>query len=309
MGKSATSTPKPLQQGDPPVQDGAGTPPQAGTQEPPVSQPGSESFTSVDITTINRDDLTPAMQPVYDSMLEMHSRMNTDYTQKTQAMASDREDAELWQSVQQHPVIRQRLGEMLLQVSSGQTLSPDAPPAPDVQVEPGPPAEEPGSPQAIIRAVVREELRGILPDLKGGFAEVKEVVGFMQNNQAQLEFNALAAKYPAAVAIGINRLNMFRSQYSGPGGNPVSMEQALGLMALSNPAIVQPAAAAATAAAPKTPLVEQPKGAVSATATTSQVQGGAKGLQARLKDMAEKKIPLGLDAAAERVLAKLGVVR
>lgn len=213
------------------------------TQEAQISEQtgnqASESFTSVDITSINRDNLTPEMQPVYDQMLEMHGNMNRDYTQNMQGMSQDRNDAELWRQVQSHPELAQRMGDMLYKYQNNIPLdeAPSYTPEPKpVEQTIDPEADPMGHILSETEKVVKREVAAALQPLMDQMAGVS---GYVRGNQAQQEFDNLVTKHPVAGTIGMARLDSERRQYSDASGHPISMEKALHLMAVNQPGLLQ----------------------------------------------------------------------
>jgi len=222
------STPNGLPEG----QDATGTPPDA-TQ---AGQPSGEE--PVPFTTINREDLTPELQQVFDNM-------NRDYTQKTQEMANMRQELGRSRSATQvgtlvmnhpelRPIVRRVSQGYSLQQAIGQNFYNQQPPqAPPAAIDP----QE--DPVGFIKQTVGQEIRAalgeVIPQLSDGLNQMR---GFVQTSRANSEFEALCTKYPLARDIGSDTINLVRSQYQTAGGDPISMEEALVFLAKEEPAIL-----------------------------------------------------------------------
>lgn len=285
--------------------------PQVQTPEQPTGQ-DSDLFTQVDLTQIDRESLPENLRSVYDELGTMRSNMQKDYTQKTQSLSAERSevaaekrDAELWRTCESHPVISQRLGQMLdranrgLPVEEEQVAQPVA--APQVDAEQDPEAFLEG----VVRRVLKEEYGKDMQDIRAG---IQGVTGFVRTNQAQLEFENLCTKYPAAKALGIERLNQVRSQNLTPGGQPIPMQRALGILALDNPALLSPPPTTISVPAkqPTVPPVERPVSSMP-TAPAARVPQGVKALQGKVAEHYEAGRRPTVRELAELALEKIGV--
>jgi len=209
-------------------QDAAGTPPEPKpTGQPSGAEPGS-------FTTVNRDTLPPELQKVYD-------HMNRDYTQKTQAISSERSQfsaqrdaARVGTLVMQNPELR----AIVRRVADGGSVAdavPQSPTAPQPQPEPDPETDPLGYIDNRIETKMRSVLGEFMPKINEGLSQVR---GYVQRSQADSEFERLCAKYPLARDIGSDAVNMVRGQYRTAGGAPISMEDAYAFMAKEEPAIL-----------------------------------------------------------------------
>lgn len=301
MNDADARTPEPTQTTEQPQ----GTP-QVQTPEQPTGQ-DSDSFTQVDLTQIDRDSLSEELRPAYDQLVTMRSNMNKDYTQKAQALSAERSeidtvkrDAELWRFVQSHPVIGQRLGQMLERANSGLPIEEEqvAQPvsAPQIDAERDPEAYL----ESIMERVIEKRLGKDMQDIRAG---IQGVTGFVRTNQAQLEFENLCTKYPAAEALGIERLNQVRSQYLTSGGQPIPMQRALGILALDNPALLSPPPTTIPVPQkpPTVPPVERPVSSLPTT-PTARLPQGVKVLQRKVDEHREAGRRLTVREMAEYAL-------
>lgn len=272
-------------------------------QEPPEQPPqvSGDDFTEVinSIEDINRDDLSPEMQGVYDWFLSAYSNMHGDYTRKTQDIAQVRRDAETWQMVAQHQDLLNLMSEAIYRKQQG------LPVVGEQQQSQQQPTPDPNQdPVGFIRDVVRTEMKGILsealPPLQQG---LQQVTGFVQNNQAKLEFDNLANLYPAAKGIGMDELSRIQSQYRDASGRPVSMETALHIYAQGNPAVLQRTQRQAPAVKPKVAPVEKPQQQRGSTVQTPLPEGVRK-LQDDVKARQKDGTIANLGAAVQRAIAK-----
>jgi len=271
------------------------------TQEPdePTEQPtdqdsGEEQFYDLDITDINRDTLTPEMRSAYDNMLEMHGNMQAAYTQKTQNISALSRDAEAWRAITNHPQLSKRVYDMIYKVENnipldGATQQQEASPPPDPQEDP----------EAYITNIVNKAVSDAVSPL---LEQMGQVTGFVRGNQANLEFQNLQAKYPAAKGIGLQSLRNVQSQYTGPSGNSISMEEALVLMARDDPSLLT-GPQTTFAKKPRRPSVEQPR-QTRTTTTETPLPKGVKDLMAQAREL-EKSGKISLSDRAASALAKI----
>lgn len=230
-------------------QDAEGTPADATqTGQPSGTEPAS-------FTQISRDDLTPELQQVWDNM-------NRDYTRKTQELSTQRQElgqlrnaAQVGQLVMTHPELR----PIVRRVSQGYTVSealggqgapaPQTPPPADINPE--------TDPVGFIKQTVGQEVRAALGEFMPRISEgLSQVRGFVQTSRANAEFEALCQKHPLARDIGIEHINVVRSQYQTAGGDPITMEEAFVFLAKDEPAILgsgAPPASRSAAPPRKTP--------------------------------------------------------
>ena len=268
--------------------------------EQPAEESGEWEFTDVSLEDINRDDLTPQMQAVYDGLLEKAANMDADYTQKSQQNAALRRDAETWRMVSQHPELSRVMNEALYNIDRGL-------PARGEQQQQSPQQEPPDpnqDPVGFIREVVRTEIKGVLDEVLPPLQQGMQQVGaFVQNNQAKLEFDNLATQYPAAKGIGMEELNRVRSQYRDSYGRPVSMATALAIYAQDNPAILQRSQQQPVRIQPKSPPVEPPRQQRGSTTPTPLPEGIRK-LQADVAAQQKAGTIADLGAAVRRAVEK-----
>lgn len=190
---------------------------------------GAESFTDVSFDDINRDELPENLQGAYDDLADRKQRMEAAYTQKTQGLSARSSAADNWQSIADDPELSRFMVNAINRRANGESLEQTA-----AESEPElPNAEE--QPEeylaALIGGIVRKELGAQLPALQ---TEISNVSSHVRNQQASLEFDNLVSKYPAAKAIGSDRLNSIRSK----AGNAISLEQAFGIASLEQPEVL-----------------------------------------------------------------------
>jgi hypothetical protein len=269
--------------------------------EPPGEESGDEGFdfTQVRLEDINRDDLSPEMQVVYDDVLERASNMQADYTRKTQELAAIRRDAETWRMVAQHPELSRVMNEALYRIDQGLPVRGEQQQSQQPVETPDPNTDPMGFLDNRIETKMRSLLQEFLPPLQQG---IQQVTGDMQQRQAALEYNNLSAVYPGAKAVGFDELNRTRSQYRDSTGRPVSMETALHILSQGNPALVQKTQMQPKPK-PKNPPVEQPKQQRGSTVQTPLPEGIRK-LQADVEARRKDGSLNDLGAAVRRVFDK-----
>lgn len=269
----------------------------------PTEQPGADSvedsFTQVGLEDINRDDLTPEMQSVYDDMLQKRASMQGDYTRKTTAASEVQRDAELWRQVMQHPELAKIMTDAIYRIERGQPASGE------VHTSPAEPPDAETDPVAFIqhtiREGIREEVGKYLPDIRSAIGEVTQ---FTRGTQADQEFDILCAQYPGAELVGRAEIDRVRSQYQDSTGRPISMRKALGILALDQPLLLQqPSSPPGQTRTRKAP-VEKPTEARGQTEFTPVPEGIVKIREAM--EAQEKAGVLGdMGAAIRRGFSKL----
>lgn len=215
-----------------------------GTQDAQISEDTvesqvSESFDGT-LEGINRDDLSPEMQLAYDDLLERASNMNKRFTQTSQEVSSVRKDAENWRTAMNHPVIGERLSDMVAKARTGQPIEAPAPaqmPTPTEQTID--PEQDPmGAFVQRISGVIDEKIQAAINPLQQGMDRVS---GYVSSTQAQSEFQELAREFPMVEAVGPDAINALRSRYSTPGGPKISLKHAVGMYAVEHdPSILSP---------------------------------------------------------------------
>lgn len=225
------------------------------TGEQPGGGESPKNVTNISLEDVNRDDLAPEMQVVYDGLLEKGSAMQADYTRKTTELAGLRRDAEYWRTIQQHPELAEHINRAVYNVSQGMPLgtsveqqAPAEKPAPDAEQDPE------GYLKSIISQEVRAALGDVMPEIQKG---IQNVTGYVASSQSRLEFDNIAAKYLAAKAIGLEEIQRVQQAYQH-NGRPISMEEALSLMALDNPDILRTGQASSQTTRGKETVVERP---------------------------------------------------
>jgi len=287
--------------------------PQVQTPEQPAGQ--DSGFTSVDLASIDRGSLPENLQPAYDSLAAMKESMQSDYTRKTQDIAEREKnivalerDASAWQEVMRHP----ELSEAIYRVGSGREVNPAPSPAPQL------PAAQPGiedDPRAFIAGVVKEVLSEEIGPLRDSMGVVNQ---FVRRSQADLEFDNLAQRVPAALAVGKDRLSLIRGRRFNADGTQISMQDALGIALVENPDILtravsqtQPAGGSSqtqSVTLPQRPPAVEPSeqtsaGAGSVPATPPE---GVKVIHEAIKAMKEKGLSVDSFAdAGDRVIQQL----
>lgn len=268
--------------------------------EQPVEDSGEEQFYESRIDEINRDDLSPQMQVVYDRLLEERSNMQSGFTQSMQRAAEVRRDADTWRMVQQNPELLSVMNEAIYNLDRGLPARGAQQQQQQPQETPDPNTDPMGFLDNQIETTVRSLLQEYLPPLQQG---LQQVTGFVNQNQARLEFDNLTSKFPSAKAVGMENLNAVRSRYRDNAGRPVSMETALAIYSQEsgNPAIMQPLQRQQARPTPKVPPVEQPRQQRGSTANTPPPEGIR-----RLQDEVAKRQKDGtiasLKAAVDRAL-------
>jgi len=274
-------------------------------QQPP-EQPGGESgdegfsFTQVRLEDINRDELTPPMQSVYDDLLVRANNMDADYTQKSQDNAAIRKDAETWRTVQQHPDLLRVMNEAIYRKDKGLPLDDVIPQQSQQPESPDPNTDPIGFMRDVIRTEMKTILGEALPPIQQG---LQQVTGDMQQRQALLEFDNLANIYPAAKSIGIDEINRVRNLYRDQFGKPVPMATALAIKAQENPAILNRAQRQPARPQPKNTPVEQPKQKQGST-TPTPIPEGIRKLHDDVKARQKDGTIADLGAAVRRAMDK-----
>ena len=271
--------------------------PDAPTSEDTARGQVSEPFSNVTLEDINRENLSPEMQAAYDNLSDKYNNMNRDYTIKTQAIASVNKDAENWRTAINHSEIGPRLSDMVARATSG--LPVEGPtytqsPAPTVQeIDPE------ANPMEYMLGQIDEKIQTALQPLQQAMGQVS---GFVNNTQTQSEFQELAQKFPAIERLGVDQLNVLRSQYSTSTGQPLSLKQAVGLIAVDNPDILVSRPPASTIPKiPVSPRVEPPK-----TSTGGREETPVPESIAKLRDQVIKKdFKPSLNDAISRAFARL----
>jgi len=157
-----------------------------------------------------------------------------------------------------------------------------------------------GAIETIVGKVVSEQLGQYIPSLQQG---IQQVTGFVQDNQAQLEFDNLCNVFPAAKALGIGTLNQVRGQYSDSSGRQISMADALALLARDNPRLLQKQQPRIPQTRPKVPPVEQPRQQRGSTIPTPPPEG-VRSLRARMEEQRKSGMLGNLAAVAQDALAR-----
>lgn len=286
------------------IQDDLGAEEQVDDQ---TSSDDDDRYTDVTLDDINRDDLDPQMQAAYDDLLERDANRQAHFTQRTQQAAQVNRDAESWQAVVSNPQLARVINDAVYNIEHGIPLDQQGGGTQE-QIEP-PDSET--DPEGYINHLIETKMRAVLQEFVPGLqSQMNEVSGFVKGNQANLEFDNLAAKYPAAKAIGLQNIQRVQQQYTDASGRPMPMEKAFALMAQDNPGILQVNATAKSNTKGKTQTrVETSRTSVgSSSATVADKPVGVKALQAKIKQLAADG-KLGLEHAGGRaigLMSKLG---
>ena len=270
-------------------------------QDEPPEQPsgqdsGEEKFYDLDISDINRDTLTPEMQSAYDNMLEQKANMQANYTQKTQGISALTKDAEAWRAVTSHPQLSKYVYDGIYKMENNLPL--DNQMAGQTQETPQPPDPQ-DNPDAYIRNIIRQEVSELLTPVQN---QMSQVTGFVRSNQATLEFDNLQAKYPAAKGLGIQAIQRVQSQYTGPNGRNISMEEALTLMTKDDSSLLMKPQGNPPPR-PKRAAVEKPLQSRGKTEETP-LPKGVRGLMEQTRTL-EKAGKISLKDRAESALDKM----
>ena len=269
-------------------------------------------------TSVNRDELPPELQGVYDNM-------HRDYTQKTMDVAEQRrvldrqsELVQIGQFALQHPEISQQLHR----AASGQPAVQQQPQQqqPATEVVPDPETD----PQGFFRYTVRTEVRDVVGEQLAPLLEQFQGVStHLSRSQTNTEYQQLLQKHPWAAKVGADVLNMTRHRYQTPEGASMTMEQALYMLSGENPLLYfgqqtgqgvptqdpttmqqVPSAAGGETGKKGTPPVEMPGSTGGSSPAELPPPEGFKKLQKSVKELGESG-QLGLKAAISRASAKL----
>lgn len=192
----------------------------------------SESFMNVD-----RESLTEEERTRYDSM-------NGVFTQRMQSLAEARREldarrshADLGAIITENPAINRLVFDAVRRVQAGQSIDnpfSDNQPAPQSPGESNMSEEEIAA-NTLVERAVRKVLGEVLPQ---ALQPLNQVTNYMQQNQAQTEYDVLCAKYPNAKSITSLQLQNKQLQYRRSDGTTISLEEAYSLLAGQNPGLL-----------------------------------------------------------------------
>ena len=216
-----------------------------------------DGLAGVTLNDLDRDDLTPEMQSVYDNLVEQNNNMNAGFTQARQSSAQNLADAERWQTIENDPTLAKAVGDAIYRRDNG------LPPVGAAAVEPEPEVmpDQETEPEAYFRALMRQEMQSVLGEVIPG---LKEEIGTVSNHvkgqQANFEFTNLVDKYPAAASLGIAKLTAIRNQYPPAAGGAMPLEKAFHLAAMDNPALLATGKKSPSGNTKKPTVVSRPSG-------------------------------------------------
>lgn len=190
-----------------------------------------KEIAGVTLDDINRDDLTPDMQSVYDSFTEQRDNMNAGFTQARQTASQNLADAENWQMIENDPVLAKAINDAIYRRDNGLPMDGGVEPKEkEPEALPSQEDDPEGYLEALMLRTVNKALDTRLPSLQ---EEIGTVSRHVRGQQTNLEFVNLVAKYPAAESLGLGKLNAIRNRYP-----QMPLEEAFHLAAMKNPALL-----------------------------------------------------------------------
>lgn len=267
--------------------------------EQPTDQ-GSESFTDVDLDSIDEDNIT------LDELKEMRSNMNADYTRKTQGLSQLQADADLWRQIEGSPALAGVMSEAIYNVNHNLPVDGSRQEQQEGDLIPDPSSIDPNDdPAGFFGAIVNQVVAPLFKQQQLEMSELKQqmgnVDGYVRTNQSQLEFDNLANDYPGLKVVGLAAIKRVQAQNPG-----VGMKQALGIMALDQPDLLNKTNSRPIRRrlAPRTERSDSTKSGDNSSGVPPEVKGRVQDLQNRAKQL-EKDGNFNLRSAIRSATAKL----